>query len=55
MQQCFIICAEMLCVTLILIYLFYLYYSFDGVQMYGILIGGMIQLMIICSTLPKKN
>lgn len=55
MQQCFIICAEMLCVTLILIYLFYLYYSFDGVQMYGILIGGMIQLMIICSTLPKKE
>lgn len=54
-QQCLLIVFQIICITCILIYLYFLYNSFDATQMYGILIGGLIQLMIICSTLPKKD
>lgn len=55
MQQCFLIFIQLLCLTLILTYLYFLYNSFDGVQLYGVLIGAILQLMVIWSTLPKKE
>jgi hypothetical protein len=54
-QQCFVIIVQILSVTLVFTYIFFLYKTFDNVQMYGIVIGGLIQLMIVCSTLPKKE
>lgn len=54
MQQCFLIFAQIVCITLILAYLYFLYNSFDGAQIYGVFIGALLQLMVILSTLPKK-
>jgi hypothetical protein len=57
-QQCFLIFIQLLCITLVLTYLYFLYNSFDSVQLYGLLIGAILQFMIIWSTLlapPNKN
>jgi hypothetical protein len=55
MQQCFLIFLQITCLTLVLTYLYFLYISFDGVQLYGLLIGAFLQLMIIYTTLPKNE
>lgn len=55
MQQCFLIFIQIVCITLVFAYLYFLYNSFDGIQMYGLFIGAILQLLIIWSTLPKKE
>lgn len=54
-QQCFLILIQVVCVSLVFIYIYFLYHTFDNVQMYGIFIGGLLQLMIYSSTLPKNS
>jgi hypothetical protein len=53
MQQCFLILVQCICITLVFTYLYFLYNSFDGSQLYGLIIGAILQLLIICSTLPN--
>jgi hypothetical protein len=55
MQQCFLIFIQITCLTLVLTYLYFLYNSFDGVQIYGVLIGAMLQFMVVLSTLPTNE
>lgn len=52
-KQYFLIFIQILCLTLVLTYMYYLYNSFDGVQLYGLIIGAFLQLMIILSTVPR--
>lgn len=54
-KQCILIILQIVCIIFVMTYLYYLLNTFDGVQFIGILIGGIVQLMIICSTLPKKQ
>ena len=54
-QKMTIIAVQIACLCLIFVYLCFLYNSFDDVQINGIFIGGIIQFLIICSTLPKKE
>lgn len=53
--QIILILFQVACVILFLTYLYHQYSKFEGVQLYGCVIGGIIQLMIICSTLPNKQ
>lgn len=55
LKQYILISSQLLFVGVVLCYLYFLYKSFDSVQIYGLLIGGIVQFMIICSTLPKHN
>lgn len=54
-QQCLLILIQVICVSLVFIYLYFLYQTFEKVQVYGIFIGGLLQLMIYCSTLSKND
>lgn len=54
-QKLTIILFQIVCVCLVLVYLYYLYTSFDDVQINGLFIGAILQFIIICSTLPKKE
>ena len=54
-QQCLLVLVQVSCVTLVFVYIFFLYQTFEDVQIYGLFIGGLIQLMIVCSTLPKND
>lgn len=54
-KQYVLIAFQVLFLCFVLSYLYHVYISFDGVQLYGLLIGGFIQFMIICSTLPKHD
>jgi hypothetical protein len=53
--QNILILFQIACIVLFLAYLYNQYTSFDGMQLYGCLIGGFIQFMIICSTLLNKE
>lgn len=55
MQQCFLILIQAICVTLIFTYLYFLYNSFDGVQLYGLLIGAFLQILVVYTTLPQNE
>jgi hypothetical protein len=55
MQQCFLILLQFVCVTLVFTYLYFLYNSFDGVQLYGLLIGAILQIFVVYSTLPQNE
>lgn len=54
-KQYILIVIQVLFVVIALSYLYFLYQSFDGVQLYGLFIGGFVQFMIICSTLQKQE
>jgi len=49
--QIILILIQIVCVVVFLTYLYMQYSQFDGIQLYGCLIGGVIQLMIIFTTL----
>lgn len=53
--QIILIVIQVTCVVLFLAYLYFQYSAFDSVQLYGCIIGALIQSMIICSTLPNKE
>lgn len=55
LKQCILIVLQVVCVSLVFIYMYFLYTTFESVQIYGIFIGGLIQLMIYCSTLPTTE
>lgn len=54
-KQCGLIMLQIFCIILVMTYLYHLIYAFDSVQLIGLFIGAIVQLMIICSTLPKKE
>lgn len=54
-KKYFLIVLQTLFICCILAYLYFLYITFDAIQLYGILIGGFTQCMIIYATLPKKT
>lgn len=49
------IIIQLSCITLILFYLYELYHSLDSIQMLGLLIGALLQLLIILTSLPNKE
>lgn len=55
LKQYLLIFFQVLFVGIVLCYLYFLYKSFDSVQLYGLFIGAFIQFMIICSTLPNQE
>jgi hypothetical protein len=52
--QIILILVQIICIVVFLMYLYMQYSLFDGIQLYGVFIGGVIQLMIIFTTLIKK-
>lgn len=54
-QKITMIIFQIACISVVFIYLCFLFNSFDTVQIYGIFIGAILQFLIICSTLPKKE
>jgi hypothetical protein len=52
-KQCFLIFVQILCLTLILTYMYFLYNTFDGVQLYGLIIGAILQCMVILSSIKR--
>lgn len=52
-KQYFIIFIQILCLTLVLTYMYFLYNTFDGIQLYGLFIGALLQFMIILSIVPR--
>lgn len=54
-QKITMIIFQIACISLIFVYLCFLYNSFDDVQIYGVFVGAILQFTIICSTLPKKE
>jgi hypothetical protein len=54
-KHCMLILIQILCVVLVLAYLYVLYMSFESVQLYGLLIGAFLQLLVVFTTLPAKN
>lgn len=54
-KHCMLIFLQILCVVLVLVYLYVLYMSFESVQLYGLLIGAFLQLLVVLTTLPANN
>lgn len=54
-KQYSLIALQITCIILVMTYVYCLINTFDNVQLVGLFIGAIVQLMIICSTLPNKH